>query len=145
MAFPSVLDLAKAGGVGTRRFNRNRQGDRTSSYTNVYSLVDPLVIRDTIDVRASEKGSPKDPSTMQRRHNLNRVYSRMGGDNKVYTITVNLSVVLPGGNVIDGSMIEDIVHDICVLASNLESVDDAADMNAAVSAAYILAVQTLDT
>jgi hypothetical protein len=149
MAYPSPLVILKAIGVGSRQFIRNRQQDRAASYVNVYTLDSLDVVRDTLDIRSSETGDSNQPSSVQRRHNVNRTYACKGLDQKVYKATVNLTVVIPGGAVIDSSMVDELLSDVLSVATNLSVIGDPGgpteNISNDIDAMFLQAIQILDS
>lgn len=147
MALSSIINLVKQTG-GSNKFVRNREELLKSSYVNMTTLGAIGILRDTLSFRGEEKGSPKDPSLQTRRHNINRVLSLSGADGKTYTATVNLTVVLPGGNVIDVPTIKNLVGDVVACTTVLEfanNPDVPATNGSNIATYYVERVQVLDT
>jgi hypothetical protein len=145
MAFPSVVKTSHE--LGMKTFTRVVNETGLSRYKDVASVDSPTILENDLLIRTTEKGSPRDPLTHKRTLNMSRVMSVNVVGSGVYTGSVNLTVTIPGGSVIDSTALKSMVGDLLALAVDLENAGTNAGsvLDQAISPAYALAAKLLQT
>lgn len=147
MSFPDKLFLGPTSGVA-KEFVRVQDLASESLYRDKAALGSPSIIENSLRIRTTEKGSLREPSTWRGTHNLNRVMSVMV-EGKVYTASVNLTVTLPGGNVVDDSAISAMLSEMQCIFTGMSSSNPTAlapwTPGENIAAPYVEAVQLLLT
>jgi len=148
MAFDDRLYILKPDGSTIKTFARKSQLNGETIYRNLGALGSPTIMLDQLKVRSSERGRLNDPSTYKGTHNLKREVSVLGTDGKVYDLVVNLTVTLPGGNVITDAAIKETLHDVIFLVTQLDRTNSASEasdgLTITVGTEYVQTVRILE-
>lgn len=147
MLFPSTVFLRNIAGTGVKTFARTiSSGLNELVYTSLTTLNSGVYMKDLLKIRATpSKDLGKLPYLQKSSYNVHRLVQIKGADGNPYDLTVNLTVVTPGGNVISASLIRETISDVLTIASNVEGVggSEGASHDSTVSIEFVTAAQIL--
>jgi hypothetical protein len=144
------LIMALAGRLYIKNFDGDpeefvRRGNvgPVAEYVNVSSLGSSTIVGNLLRVRLTDKGSALVPNLQRKGYNINREMSLVGGDGKIYTGSVNLTVNLPGGAVLDVDAIKNMVYQTISFVTDFPTMDDPSGAGTAdtVSESFLIAVR----
>lgn len=119
MSLLNELDIVDCVTSVPRPFVRTQAVGDKSLYVNLLTVSSPTILVDTIEFRASSKGSALSPNTQRKTYNVKREFTVVGTDTKVYTASVNFTVNFPGGNSIPIESLTQMVFDVVAIATNV--------------------------
>lgn len=147
MAFPSTLSIKDFAALSVKKFVRTLSTTTSElTYVGLASLGSISVMVDTIRIRASTRGTAKIPHLQKKSFNVQRSLSIRGADGNPYDITVNLTIVTPGGNVISGTVVKGAIHDVLAIVTDCEALsneDEGAGHVATISQTFSTAALVL--
>lgn len=128
MAFPSTISVKDIAALSVKKFVRTLSSSLSElTYVGLSSLGSISVMVDTLRIRASTRGTVKIPHLQKKSFNVQRLLSIRGADGNPYDLTVNLTIVTPGGNVISGAAVKSAIHDVLAVVTDFDSLSDESE------------------